>query len=164
MSPEPVIIAAAITLPADTTLNLPLEIKKYKALRLMSPSAKLTLMAIFQAITKANLKVTTHSPTRAVVISVGNYDPLPEELGTANSELRYPKLRKSTNPLWLLKTLPNMPASHFAILTQSGGPSHTVATNTQAQQLASELILSGEADTVISADLPTITATIFTTS
>jgi 3-oxoacyl-(acyl-carrier-protein) synthase len=151
-----------VTLPADAALVFPPEIKKYKAVRLMSGPAKRALMAVWQAATTANLDLTTHSPTRAVIVSAGDYDPLPEELRAADGDLDPAALRANTHPLWLLKTLPNMTAAHLAILTKSGGPSHTVASRGQARQLARDLIISGEAGTVICADLPAVSATIFT--
>jgi 3-oxoacyl-(acyl-carrier-protein) synthase len=158
MPSPPVRITAEVSLPAGTPLTLPPEIKKYKALRLMNENARRTLMAILQASSQAGLDLTAHSATRALVVGVGNYDPLPGELGATTPA----ELRQNTHPLWLLKTLPNMPAAHFAILTKSGGPSHTVANNEQAQRLAQDLITNGEADTVICADIATAAAAIFT--
>ena len=135
---------------SNTETILPQEVKRHKNLRLLNQAAKQTLTAIFQAAADTNLDLTIHSATRAVIVSVEHYDPL-----IANRDLH------NTHPLWLLKVLPNMSASHFAILTKSGGPSHTVPNREQARRLANDLIISGEADTVISADLATATAQIF---
>jgi 3-oxoacyl-(acyl-carrier-protein) synthase len=157
MQSSPVRIAAEISLPDGTPTTLPPEINKYKALRLMSESARRTLIAILQASSQAGLDLTILSSTRALVVVADYYDPLPSAMALA-------KLRQNANPLWLLKTLPNMPASHFAILTKSGGPNHTVANGEQAQQIAKDLIISGEADTVICADIATASAAIFTKS
>ncbi|MDR2463779.1 MAG: hypothetical protein LBD30_08390 [Verrucomicrobiales bacterium] len=142
-------------------MSTPLTVNNYKALRLMSRPARQTLDALLQAAADAHLNLATYSPTRAVIVSADGYDPLSAELRAADADLNYPQLRRNTNPLWLLKILPNMPASHFAILTKSGAPSHTVADRAQAAQLARSLISSGEADTVLHADIPTVSATIF---
>ncbi|MDR1190178.1 MAG: hypothetical protein LBK60_00750 [Verrucomicrobiales bacterium] len=139
-------------------MPLPPELHHYKALRLMSRPARATLAALLQAAADAQLDLTTYSSTRAVIVSVGDYDPLPDELRAADARPDYATLRRHTHPLWLLKTLPNMAAAHFAILTKSGGPGHTVADRDQAVRLARSLIASGEADTVLRADVPTASA------
>jgi 3-oxoacyl-(acyl-carrier-protein) synthase len=142
---------------APGNLVLPPEIKKYKALRLMNEAARRTLAAIFSAAARDGLELAADSATRAVVVSVEDYDPRFDGRGVRD----YDELRRDTNPLWLLEVLPNMPASHFAILTKSGGPSHTVAGRDQARRLAGDLVASGEADVVIGADLGSATAEIF---
>ncbi|MDR0533390.1 MAG: hypothetical protein LBH01_05495 [Verrucomicrobiales bacterium] len=154
--PDPQINRVSATVPATAAIDLPPVVKKYKALRLMNDSAKRTLMAILNAAAETGLDLTIQSPTRALIVSIADYDPQLD----ANDQLDYTALRDNTNPLWLLKVLPNMAASHFAILTKSGGPSHSVATAEEATKLAHDLIVGGEADTVICADLATCSASI----
>ena len=56
-------------------------------------------------------------------------------------------------PLWLLKYLPNMPASHIAIYNDLRGPSNSLTMREASANLAigeaSQLIARGAADTIV---------------
>src|SRR5205814_3294443 len=60
---------------------------------------------------------------------------------------------ESIFPLWLLKHLPNMAASHISILHQAMGPNNTIVTacaaGTQAVGEAFRLIARGDADVML---------------
>jgi len=82
-------------------------------------------------------------------------EPIARGIGTDGFSLgRFATARAETmDPLWLLKHLPNMAASHLSILHQAMGPNSTIVTacaaGTQAVGDAFRLINRGDADVMI---------------
>ncbi|MFK7766293.1 MAG: beta-ketoacyl synthase [Mariniblastus sp.] len=136
-----------------------------KALRLMCREIQLGVAAAQLAIADAGLEQGTFEPTRTGTLFGSDYIiTSPEDFaeGVKNcldaegkfefdnwAENGIPKVE----PLWLLKYLPNMPASHVAILNDLRGPSNSLTVREASANLAiaeaATIIQRGSADIMI---------------
>jgi len=136
-----------------------------KALKMMCRESMMAVAVAQQAISDAGFAETPMEPERSGVIFGSDYmlSP-PEELldgmkkcGVAEGEFRYPDWGGSglreMNPLWMLKFLPNMPASHIAIFNDLRGPNNSLTmrevSGLCAVREAVQTIERGHADRVV---------------
>ena len=150
------------SLPADISRSL------RKGLKLMCRESQMAVAAALRALDDAGWKPGLYDPQRCGVIFGCDYLlSTPEEFiepiaaCIENGRFQFSRWGKEglskMNPLWLLKYLPNMPASHIAIYCQFCGP-----TNSITLREASGLVGLGEAQNLISrglADLLIVGAT-----
>ncbi|MEX1041060.1 MAG: beta-ketoacyl synthase N-terminal-like domain-containing protein [Pirellulaceae bacterium] len=127
-----------------------------KNLKVMCREIQMGVAAAQHAVQHAQLSAGTFDPERAGVVYGSDYMmTLPQEFGPAveacrNDEGKFDaalwaeKGLAGINPLWLLKYLPNMPASHIAIFNDMRGPN-----NSLTLREASSNIALGEALTTI---------------
>ncbi len=117
-----------------------------KGLRVMCREIQLGVAVAQEALRNANLQMGDYNPERTGVVYGSDYImTLPEEFldGIQNcldhdqqfdfdrwAENGLPKV----SPLWLLKYLPNMPASHIAIYNDLQGPNNSLSLPLQIQQ------------------------------
>ncbi len=124
-----------------------------KALKVMDRRTRLALAAAFEAVDAAGLDCFEVSSRRGISLGIGFPDPGLEELSAALQDKpersMVSRLLDNLNPLWLLKHLPNIPASHLAIQFKASGPSCTTSCGRQALQYAADVIAGGEADCMI---------------
>lgn len=154
------------------TLEKKLQRSIKKALRLMCREIQLGVAAAQLAISDAGLEPGSFDPTRFGTLFGSDYiitSPLdfiqgiqncveasgasgkPGEFNFENwAEAGIPKVE----PLWLLKYLPNMPASHVAIFNDLRGPSNSLTVREASANLsvaeATTIIQRGSADIMIS--------------
>lgn len=140
-----------------------------KALRLMCREIQLGVAAAQLAIVNAGLEPGSFDPTRFGTLFGSDYiitSPLdyiegiqnciepPGESGKFNFENWAESGIPKVEPLWLLKYLPNMPASHVAIFNDLRGPSNSLTVREASANLsvaeATTIIKRGSADIMIS--------------
>jgi 3-oxoacyl-[acyl-carrier-protein] synthase II len=157
---EPVKVAAPIdrfTGNPEDFGPLPAEISKplRKGLKLMSRESQMAVAAALRALQDAGWKPGMFDPQRCGVSFGCDYLlSVPEEFIAAiaacceDGRFLFAKWGEAglgkMNPLWLLKYLPNMPASHIAIYCQFCGPSNSITLRE-----ASALVGLGEAERLI---------------
>lgn len=119
-----------------------------KALRLMCREIQMGVAAAQLAISHAGVKSSEAVADRAGVVFGSDYImTAPHEFTdgmkqcqSADGEFQFDKWGelgiKQTDPLWLLKYLPNMPASHIAINNDFRGPSNSLTMREAAPNLA----------------------------
>ncbi|HEX5497613.1 MAG TPA: beta-ketoacyl-[acyl-carrier-protein] synthase family protein, partial [Thermomicrobiales bacterium] len=127
-----------------------------KALKVMCRECQMGVAAAQMALGDSRLSASQRDPERAGVVFGSDYMvSLPDELNApveacldANRDFHFerwgPQGIGTMNPLWLLKYLPNMPASHVAIYNDLRGPN-----NSLTQREASANLAIGEAFRVI---------------
>ncbi|MEC9001923.1 MAG: beta-ketoacyl-[acyl-carrier-protein] synthase family protein [Planctomycetota bacterium] len=136
-----------------------------KGLRVMCREIQLGVAVAQEALRNANLQMGDYNPERTGVVYGSDYImTLPEEFldGIQNcldhdqqfdfdrwAENGLPKV----SPLWLLKYLPNMPASHIAIYNDLQGPNNSLTMREASSNLAIAeaycTIMRGDADIMI---------------
>ncbi len=135
-----------------------------KGLKLMCRESQMAVAAALRALQDAGWHPDAFPPERAGVLFGCDYLlSVPEEFVGAiracmeNGSFRFSLwgtegIRQMT-PLWLLKYLPNMPASHIAIYCQFCGPSNSItlreASGLAALGEAKRLIADGHADLLV---------------
>ncbi|HEX3872492.1 MAG TPA: beta-ketoacyl-[acyl-carrier-protein] synthase family protein [Pirellulales bacterium] len=147
----------------------PLEADKKKAIRkglkVMCRESQMGVAAAQRAIADAALTAAAFNPERTGVVFGSDYMlSQPEELASGiqacvNGDGRFDFTRwagegmTKMEPLWLLKYLPNMPASHLAIYNDFRGPSNSITHREAASNLAigeaMHIIARGHADTML---------------
>lgn len=136
-----------------------------KFLKVMSRDIQLGVSAASLAMKDARLKAGDVDPERlGVEFGAGHISFTPEELAEAARDYHDPSQRQGYTrwgedslgriaPLWLLRQLPNMPASHVAIEHDAQGPNNTItsaeASPLLAVQEAMRVIARGHADVMI---------------
>lgn len=130
----------------------PLEGEKKKAIRkglkVMCRESQMGVAAAQRAINDAALSPTNHDPERTGVVYGSDYmltmpdeftasvrECIVEQGGFQFSRWAGPGMEKMP-PLWLLKYLPNMPASHIAIYNDMRGHSNSITHREAASNLA----------------------------
>ena len=140
-----------------------------KALRLMCREIQLGVAAAQLAIANAGLEPGSFDPTRFGTLFGSDYiitSPIdyiegiqnciqpPDGSGQFNFENWAENGIPKVEPLWLLKYLPNMPASHVAIFNDLRGPSNSLTVREASANLsvaeATTIIQRGSADIMIS--------------
>jgi 3-oxoacyl-[acyl-carrier-protein] synthase II len=136
-----------------------------KGLKVMCRECQMGVAAAQRSIADARLAPGRFDPER-VGISFGtdHMVTLPEDFseGVAkclDSDRRFESIRWATdgmpkmNPLWLLKYLPNMPASHLAIYNDFRGPNNSLTLREAAANIAIgeafQIIVRGTADVMV---------------
>ena len=119
-----------------------------KALKVMCREIQMGVAAAQLAIHDGRLAAGSYSPERSGCVYGADYMlTLPEEFNAGiekcrDSEGRFDYTRWATegmpqlSPLWLLKYLPNMPASHVAIFNDLRGPNNSITLREAASNLA----------------------------
>ncbi|MCX6357745.1 MAG: beta-ketoacyl-ACP synthase II [Candidatus Aureabacteria bacterium] len=141
-------------------------VQKRKSLKVMVRDMQFAVAATREAMDDSGLDMARIDPTRlGVVFGAGMITADAEELAPAiavslDGEGRFDIVRFGREgihqlfPLWLLKQLPNMLASHVAIQYNAQGPSNTITTGCSASAHAVgeafRVIARGAADVVIS--------------
>jgi len=136
-----------------------------KALKVMCRESQMGVAAAQRALADAGLRPGTFDPERAgITYGSGYMLTVPEEFSQGVLECldekgRFEFSRWATHgmpkmpPLWLLKYLPNMPASHLAIFNDLRGPNNSLtlreAASNAAVGEASETIRRGSADAML---------------
>ena len=136
-----------------------------KALKVMCREIQMGVAAAQLAIYDGGLKPGNYSPERAGCVYGADYMlTLPEEFSSGIEKCRDPEGRfiysrwasegmPQLSPLWLLKYLPNMPASHVAIFNDLRGPNNSITLREAASNLAVgeafRTITRGHADVMI---------------
>ncbi|HWA98573.1 MAG TPA: beta-ketoacyl-[acyl-carrier-protein] synthase family protein [Pirellulales bacterium] len=147
----------------------PLEPEKKKAIRkglkVMCRESQMGVAAAQRAIADAGLQAGAFDPERTGVVYGSDYMlSIPDELaGAVHACLDEPHKfnfarwggegLSKMQPLWLLKYLPNMPASHIAIYNDMRGPSNSITHREAASNLAIgealHIIARGHAEVMI---------------
>lgn len=146
-------------------LDKPLARNIRKNQKVMCREIELGVAACQKALQHSRLSVEERDPTRSGIVYGCDYIlTRPEEFadGVAECERQGGKSTfdswpthglKRVSPLWLLKYLPNMPASHVAILNDLRGPSNSLtnreASNNLSVHEAAEIIRRGAADMML---------------
>jgi len=136
-----------------------------KGLKVMCREAQMGVAAAQRALADAGFAPGKHDPERAGVVYGADYMlSVPEELNSSiaaclenggNFEFAHwgPLGLGKMNPLWLLKYLPNMPASHIAIYNDLRGPNNSITHREAAANLAVgeafRVIARGDAELMI---------------
>lgn len=136
-----------------------------KALKLMCRECQMGVAAAQRAISDAAVAPEHHDPERCGVVFGADYMlSQPEELAPGFShctdERRHFDFSRwgveglgQLSPLWLLKYLPNMPASHVAIYNDFRGPNNSITLREAAGNLsigeAARYIQRGDADLMV---------------
>lgn len=136
-----------------------------KALKMMCRESMMAVAAAQQAIADARLKEQSIDPERSGVVFGSDYMlSLPDdyadgmiECGAAEGDFQYDRWGsaglKQMNPLWMLKYLPNMPASHIAIFNDLRGPNNSLTMHDASGLLsireAAQTIARGHADVML---------------
>jgi 3-oxoacyl-[acyl-carrier-protein] synthase II len=119
-----------------------------KGLKVMCREAQMGVAAAQRALADAGFSMGKHDPERSGVVYGSDYMiSAPEELNSivaaclANGhgfEFTHwaPQGMGTMNPLWLLKYLPNMPASHIAIYNDLRGPNNSITLREASANLA----------------------------
>ncbi|MEM9352178.1 MAG: beta-ketoacyl-[acyl-carrier-protein] synthase family protein [Planctomycetota bacterium] len=146
--------------------DLPKERKKYirKAIKLMCRETVMGLAAVEHAIQNAGGDEALGDPERFGVAFGSDYMlTMPEEFEDSmakcreSGDFRYDDWGSAglaeMNPLWMLKYLPNMPASHVAITYDLRGPNNSLtlreASGVAAVREAAQTIARGHADRMV---------------
>lgn len=135
-----------------------------KGLKVMCRECQMGVAAAQLALTDAGLGAGRSDPDRSGVVFGSDYMlTVPDEF-TAGILACMPQERfdfaqwapigmTKMNPLWLLKYLPNMPASHIAIYNDLRGPNNSITQREAAANLALgeayQVILRGHADVMV---------------
>lgn len=135
-----------------------------KGLKVMCRECQMGVAAAQLALTDAGLGAGRSDPDRSGVVFGSDYMlTVPDEF-TAGILACMPQERfdfaqwapvgmTKMNPLWLLKYLPNMPASHIAIYNDLRGPNNSITQREAAANLAMgeayQVILRGHADVMV---------------
>jgi 3-oxoacyl-[acyl-carrier-protein] synthase II len=136
-----------------------------KGLKVMCRECQMGVAAAQGALRDAGLSQGSYDPCRAGVIFGSDYMlTVPEEftdgiLECVGEDGRFDFSRwaregmPKMSPLWLLKYLPNMPASHIAIYNDMRGPSNSLTLREASSNLAvaeaAQTILRGRADVML---------------
>lgn len=136
-----------------------------KALKMMCRETMMAIAAAQQAVADAGFVDEVMDPERSGVVFGSDYMLSPPEdladgmikCGAAEGEFRYPEWGtvglREMNPLWMLKYLPNMPASHIAILNDLRGPNNSLTmrevAGLAAIREAAQTIQRGHADRIL---------------
>lgn len=129
---------------------LPAECKKAirKGLKVMCRESQMAVAAAQRALHDGGFAPEAHEPERFGCVFGSDYMlTLPEDFTASVAACRDPNGRFSfgqwadrglplLNPLWLLKYLPNMPASHIAIYNDLRGPSNSITIREASGHLA----------------------------
>lgn len=119
-----------------------------KGLKVMCRESQMGVAAAQRAIADAKLTAGSFNPERAGVVFGSDYMlSVPNELGagiqaciTEDGKFDFSRWAQvgmtKMEPLWLLKYLPNMPASHLAIYNDMRGPSNSITHREAASNLA----------------------------
>ncbi|MDX9703801.1 MAG: beta-ketoacyl-[acyl-carrier-protein] synthase family protein [Candidatus Auribacterota bacterium] len=133
-------------------------IENRKSLKVMSKDMQMSVAAAKLAVEDSGLDLQSVDPTMlGVSIGAGMIHSDLDELGLpisescVNGKFDITKFAKQAQtllyPLWLLKQLPNMLASHISIINNAQGPSNSLTTSSSAGLQA-----IGEADRIIERD------------
>ncbi|MEM6655697.1 MAG: beta-ketoacyl synthase N-terminal-like domain-containing protein, partial [Planctomycetota bacterium] len=151
-------LATQFTGKIDDFGDLPKDRKKAirKGLKVMCRETQMAVASAQLAIADAGFTGDTEDPERCGVVLGSDYMlTMPEDYSAAiekcNADgggFEYPRWGgdglREMNPLWMLKYLPNMPASHIAIYNDFRGPN-----NSLTMREASGLMALGEAARII---------------
>ena len=122
-----------------------------KEARRMARFSQLAVAAAQQAFDSAGLQVGDMDPERLGVLLGSGYGGLPNTDEAVRTIIKKGGMRM--DPFFMLKTLPNMAASHVSIRFQAKGHSSTITTacaaSTQAMGEALALIRAGTADVML---------------
>ncbi|MBL8798162.1 MAG: beta-ketoacyl-[acyl-carrier-protein] synthase family protein [Planctomycetia bacterium] len=162
-SSHPVRVAAEVPAEFDVTQYLPVDLRKN--LKIMNRASCFAVGAAQLAIDDSGLELEKEDRERiGVVMGTGlvpmDLDELTPLLVRASNEegqLQHTELGRTGNgalfPLWILKYLPNMVATHISLSLQLKGPNSTITTacvaGTQAVGEAARLIALGDADVIL---------------
>ncbi len=140
-------------------------VQKRKALKIMMRDMQFAVAAAKEAVEDARLDMEKIDPVRVGVIfgagmistDISELAPAVEQSISENGEVDVVKFgsdgRKQLFPLWLLKQLPNLLASHVSIMYNAQGPSNTVTTGCSSSANAIgeslRLISRGAAEVII---------------
>lgn len=143
------------------------EIKKSirKALKVMCRETMMAVASAQQAMANAKVSIGTVDPERSGIVYGSDYMLSPPEdftsamkkCGADTGKFSYPDWGQAglgdMNPLWMLKYLPNMPASHIAILNDLRGPNNSLTlrevSSMMAVREAMQTIQRGHADLMV---------------
>ncbi len=147
------------------TLEKKLQRSIKKGLKLMCREIQLGVAAAQLALSDAGLEPGTYDPARVGTLFGSDYIITgPEEFTRAIHECLTPQRQfdfskwaehglPKVEPLWLLKYLPNMPASHVAIYNDLRGPSNSLTVREAGANLsvaeATTIIKRGSADKMV---------------
>lgn len=136
-----------------------------KSLRLMCREIQLGVAAAQLAIANANLKAGDYDPARIGTMFGSDYiitSPIEFATGVSNcmddaGKFNFDRWADDgltrVEPTWLLKYLPNMPASHVAILNDLQGPSNSLTVREASANIAiseaTTIIRRGSADAMV---------------
>ncbi len=136
-----------------------------KGLKMMCRECQMGVAAALQALADAGLKPGTADPDRSGIVFGTDYMlSVPDEFSEGVAQCRdaagqFQFSRWGTEglakmpPLWLLKYLPNMPASHLAIYTDFRGPNNSLTMREAAANAAigeaHEIIRRGSAERML---------------
>lgn len=136
-----------------------------KGLKLMCRETQMGVAAAQRALADAGVRVGQHDPDRSGIAFGTDYMlSVPEEFGEGIARCRNGAGRfefgrwgseglAKMSPLWLLKYLPNMPASHLAIFNDFRGANNSLTMREAAGNLAvweaMEVIRRGHADMIL---------------
>lgn len=144
--------------------DLDKEVKKSirKALKVMCRETMMAVAAAQQAMADAKVTSAEISPERCGIVYGSDYMLSPPDdfesamikCGASAGKFSYPDWGQTgigdMNPLWMLKFLPNMPASHIAILNDLRGPNNSLTlrevSSMMAVREAMQTIQRGHAD------------------
>ena len=122
-----------------------------KEARRMARFSQFAVVSAQQAVDDAGLKEGTVDPERMGVFLGNGYGGLPNNDEAVRTIVTKGGMR--LDPFFMLKTLPNMAASHVSMRFQAKGPSSTITTAcaaaTQAMGEALKLIRAGDADVML---------------
>ena len=136
-----------------------------KGLKVMCRECQMGVAAAQQALADAGLVPGTYDPTRAGISFGSDYMlTMPDDfaegiLQCLGEEGKFELSRwakegmPKMSPLWLLKYLPNMPASHLAIYNNLQGPNNSITVREASPNLAVaealQIVLRGRADLML---------------
>ena len=136
-----------------------------KGLKVMCRECQMGVAAAQRALADAGLTPGRFDPDRVgIEFGTDHMVTMPEEfsdgiLKCLDADWRFDFLRWATdgmpkmNPLWLLKYLPNMPASHLAIFNDLRGPNNSLTLREAAANIAvgeaRQIILRDQADVMV---------------
>jgi len=136
-----------------------------KSLKVMCRETIMAVAAAHQAIANAGLADQAIDPERSGIVFGSDYMLSPPsdftdgmlKCGAQSGKVEYAKWGQAglaeMNPLWMLKYLPNMPASHIAILNDLRGPNNSLTlreiAGVMAVREAAQTIKRGHADCML---------------
>jgi 3-oxoacyl-[acyl-carrier-protein] synthase II len=135
-----------------------------KGIKVMCREIEMGVAAAQRALSSAGLKIGNYDVDRTGVVYGSDYIlTMPEEFndgirgsmreGTFRYDMWAENGLPKVTPLWLLKYLPNMPASHIAIYNDLRGPSNSITMREASSNLAlgeaARLIERGSADIMV---------------
>ncbi len=147
------------------TLNKTAKKTIRKALKVMCRETMMAIACAQQAAADGGFAEEPMDPERSGVVFGSDYMLSPPDdfeagmikCGAADSDFDYPRWGNDglgeMNPLWMLKFLPNMPASHIAIINDLRGPNNSLTlrevSGLAAVREAAQTIERGHADRMI---------------